>query len=393
MISRLIKRPRIMLMAIKHATTVTSSPTKPQLISIPRRRATTTTAPSTPSSHHEQMIPNFFPSTPPDTPATPLGLGIDSLEPSKKEKERLAFEKIKARPTWTSTPPAFTISTPDSAETLRLIPHPKFPKPRPDTPRPSLSPAPQLSELTTWMLTELEHCICGQLPGNLQLSSPVIQQLRLPPAQRRVPRYPPLPPTLPMSQYSTYSPLSSHPPTTPPPTANPQSGSMSSVTLLALRTIFPQASLPLLDTLQAAILALHHVSSIYLPSSTSLSQSSRSPSRNTPNSYSLSSSQGIPLDFSDISYIPSKARAMLGLSPSTTARPVRPTLPNSWLRPQIMSWGKRVEELELGLGTEVGRLVRECLASDGQGKSEGQRNGEGALVRAVSEVVRLGEGL
>lgn len=365
-------------MTIKHATTVTSSPTKPQLISIPLCRDTTaTTLPSAPPIHHEQTIPNIFPATPPETPVCSIDFGTGPHEASQRGKERLAFEKIKARPTWT----AVTISTPDSTKTLRDIPPVSTPKARPDTPRPFHTPVPQLSELTIWILTELEHSLSSHQREKLQLNSLVIQQLRLPSTQRRVPRSPP--PTLPLSRFSTYNPLSSHPPSISVQTSNPPC--TSSAPLLALRTIFPRAPLSLLDALQATILALHHVSSIYLPSP------SQSPSHSSPPyppSPSPSPSQNTPLQSPDISFIPSKARAMLGLQPSTTSRPMRPTLPSSWLRPQVLSWGERVEELEVGLGREVGKLIATCLAGEVRGE---RGNIEGPLVKALGEVVSLNE--
>ena len=78
---------------------------------------------------------------------------------------------------------------------------------------------------------------------------------------------------------------------------------------------------------------------------------------------------------------------MLGLQPTTTPRP---TLPSSWLRPQVLSWGERVEELEVGLGKEVGRLVGQCMAGDGHG---GSVEVVGPLVKALGVVVRLSEGV
>lgn len=370
-------------MTMKHATTVTVSPIKPQLVSIPLRRVTTTnTPPSAPLTHREQIIPNTFPATPPDTPAWSVGLGIDSYKASQQEKERLAFKKIKARPTWNVMPPTVIISTPDSVETLRNVPQVLTPKARPDTPRPFQTPVPQLSELTIWILTELEHSLSNREPEKLWLNSPVIQQLRLPSTERRVPRS--SPPALPLSRSSTHKPLSSHPISIPVQTSNlPNS---RSAPLLALRTIFPRATHSLLDTLQATTLALHHVSSIYLPST------SHSPGHCSPPYPSPSSSlpRNTPLQPPDISYVPSKARAMLGLQPSTTSRPVRPTLPRSWLRPQVLSWGERVEGLEVGLGREVGRLVGQCLTGDMHGE---KGEVEGPLVRAVGEVVTLSEGL
>lgn len=44
----------------------------------------------------------------------------------------------------------------------------------------------------------------------------------------------------------------------------------------------------------------------------------------------------------------------------------------------------------MGLGKEVGRLVGQCMAGDGQG---GRVEVEGPLVKALGEVVTLSEGV
>lgn len=67
-----------------------------------------------------------------------------------------------------------------------------------------------------------------------------------------------------------------------------------------------------------------------------------------------------------------------------------------------MCWAERVRILETGLEREVGRLVGECLCEGGDtalawrdggfGGGFKERNGMvEALVRAVGEVVKLGE--
>ncbi|KAL9068212.1 MAG: hypothetical protein Q9161_006345 [Pseudevernia consocians] len=80
-----------------------------------------------------------------------------------------------------------------------------------------------------------------------------------------------------------------------------------------------------------------------------------------------------------MSYIPAKARAMLGLQAPTT----RSGLPASWTQPETRGWRERIEDLEGRLRSEVVRLIRMCEGSD-LGKSE-------ALVRAVGQVVSFGQ--
>ena len=105
-----------------------------------------------------------------------------------------------------------SISTPWSTGTVRHISQTTTGICRPGTPRPPLATTPQLSELTTWILTELEVSI--KRNADLQLDSPVLVQIRLPPGQRKLPR---TPPTIPLSRFSGFGcPLSSHPPPTPP---------------------------------------------------------------------------------------------------------------------------------------------------------------------------------
>ena len=229
---------------------------------------------------------------------------------------------------------------------------------------------PKLSETTAWILTELETSISSLPPPGLQLISPVIQRIRLPLTERRISRS--SPPTLPLSRYSTFmGPLSSHPPNPPYtpghqiiPTQSRDLPSMPTHPTLALRTIFPHAPTHLLSSLQATYIALHYVSTIYLPSSTPFPFMPPSTHLPTP---------------SDLSDIPCKARAMLGIQTPTS----RPSLPTSWIWPETLGWKERTENLEVRLRREVKRLIRECE------KRETGR--EDALVKAVWEIVGVGE--
>ena len=66
----------------------------------------------------------------------------------------------------------------------------------------------------------------------------------------------------------------------------------------------------------------------------------------------------------------------------------RPPLPKFWLEPQqqLLGWRERIEKLEVELSEKVGRMIRERAGFEfGVGVEE-------VLVRAVGEVVRLGDG-
>ena len=204
--------------------------------------------------------------------------------------------------------------------------------------------------------------------ASLHLSSPVIQKIRLPSAhleQRRTP------PTIPLSRFSTFkSPPRSIPtqtPTTPPNSASSAAHITTQMSLYPkakpalriLRTIFPHAATSLLSTLYATNLALHYVHNISLP-----------PQHNYPSEHGTG-----------ISYIPSKARAMLALQIPGPRAP----LPSHWVKPHggFMEWPERIENLKAGLRRELGRVLREYVGCE-LGVTV-----EEVMVRAVGEIIRL----
>lgn len=350
---------------MKHAITIRTSPSKPQMISTLRRRATIDPFEKATPVCPDRGFVIPFPHTPPRTPASSepvVGLGIASIVDRTHDE---AYERIKAKPTWTQTPPS---SNPSSTGTVRRVPAETSHPFRADTPRPTAPVQPQLSELTSWIIIELEASVAKIPQVNLQLDSPVIIQIYLPARQRRVPRK--TPQTLPLSRYSNFNgPLSSHPTKSscripmqaPSPPASP-----TPTTMRSLHIIFPHASAQLLSSLQATYLALHYISTIHLPSPSTASPVSSFIETHSPLSPNMS-------------YIPSKARAMLGLQAPTT----RPGLPASWTQPETRGWRERIEDLKCKLRSEVVRLIRTCEGSD-LGTNE-------ALVRAVGEVVKFGQ--
>ena len=308
----------------------------------------------------DRVLPIPCPHTPPPTLSSPksvFGLGIESIV--DKDFDEL-HESVKARPTWTQTNPNSNLI---STTTVRRVPPDTPSQARAITPRPAAPDRLQLTDVTSWIIMELEASLASIPPISLRLDSPVILQICLPARLRRVPRR--KSPTLPLNRFSGFDgPLSSHPthssfrsdlqatsPSMPP----------SPTHLHSLRIIFPHASSQLLSSLQATYLALHYVATIHLPS----------PSSFSPLYYSETRSS-LP---TNMPYIPAKARAMLGLQTPIT----RPGLPASWTRLELRGWRERIQNLEGKLRREVVRFIRMCEGSD-LGENE-------ALLRAVGEII------
>lgn len=333
------------------------------MICTPRRRGTINPSEPTTPVCLDRSLSFPYPHTPPPTPATlesVLGLGIESVVDRKYDE---AYERIKAKATWMQTPPS---SNPSSTGTVQRVPPETSPPVRADTPRPLTPVQPALSEQTSWIIAELEALFASTPQVELQLDSPVIVQICLPAGQRRVPRK--SPPILSLSRYSNFSgPLSSHPPHSSskfPLKADSLRVPPLPSTNSSLPIIFPQAPSRLLSSLQATYLALDYISTIPLPPPSS--GSSPLPSIGTQSPLSP-----------NMSYIPAKARAMLGLQTPT----VRPSLPASWRRPETGGWRERIEDLKRKLRSEVMKLITMCEGSE-LGKND-------ALVRAVEQVFHI----
>lgn len=335
------------------------------MISTPRRRATINPFPRTTPVCPNRSLSILYPYTPPSTPASCeslVDLGIESVAVRKYDE---AFERIEAKSKWIQTLPSSNYS---STGTIRRVP-PKTSTPvKADEPRLGAPVQPQLSEPTSWIIMELEAWVASIHLLSLQLDSPVILQICLAAGQRRVPIQ--ASPTLPLNRYSSINgPLSSHPTHSsfkaPLRAATPQTCRVPR-TNSSLHNIFPQATSQLLSSLQATYLALHFVSTISLPSPSSTSSSMSYGETHSPLSRSMS-------------YIPAKARAMLGLQTPTT----RPGLPACWTLAETRGWRERIGNLQCKLRGEAARLTTMCEGS-GLGDKE-------ALVRAVGQVVIFGQ--
>lgn len=341
-----------MLNSVKRATTVNSSHSKPREILLSGRSVTIKPAQPEPAVYRDWENLTIVPGT---AREVTIGLGIEGFEGQKQEKRQQAFQRIKARNIWDTM-------TPNSATTVRYT----TPVHKPCNPNPPPTDLPPLSESTPKMLFDLDTILTSN--ASLHLSTAVIQNIRLASTHTKQPH---TPPTIPLSRFSTFTPpprpLSSQTPITPPNSASSAAHISTQATsypkpnptLQALGTIFPNATTCLLSTLYATYLAFNYVHNIPLP-----------PENYYPGEYGT-----------DISYIPSKARAMLGLRMPGRRTP----LPSCWVRPCVegMGWRERIEKVKCGLTRELGRVLRECVGCDlGVLVDE-------VMVRAVGEVVRL----
>ncbi len=258
---------------LKHAITIRTSPSKPQVICTSRRRAMIDPFEKVTTVCHDRGPSMPCPHTPPLSPASSepgIGLGIESAIDRKYDE---AYERIKANSTWTQTPLS---SNPSSTGTVRRIPPDKSIPVRADTPRPTAPDQLQPKELTSRIVMELEASVANNPQVSLQLDSPVILQICLPGGQHRYSRR--KPPTLSWSRCSNFNgPLSSHPTHSSfnfplqaeyaPMLATPASN------IRSLTIVFPQAPPHVLSSLQATYLALHYIITIRLPSPSSCSSS------------------------------------------------------------------------------------------------------------------------
>ncbi|KAL8812159.1 MAG: hypothetical protein Q9223_000917 [Gallowayella weberi] len=244
----------------------------------------------------------------------------------------------------------------------------------------------QSGSSTSWILQELEVLLADFPTRALRLNSSVITRIRAATSDSSAsdPSLRHGSSTAPHSRYSPYRPLSSNPisPQSLAHSAFPSRPPQADPTALALRSIFPQAPAHHLDSLQATYLALHYIASI--PTSESagpqLPDTAVSPTTSAPQ-HSRSPSV--------VFNVPAKAIAMLGLeSPVRSPTPLPSSPATSWFRapsPELDADMKtRLENVELLLETSVRRILVEI-----EGRALG--DGDDALVRAVGEVVKMGE--
>lgn len=234
-----------------------------------------------------------------------------------------------------------------------------------------------------WILDELDFVVANFPRIRLQLNSSVIHCIRLPNMDQMLTEWPLgnalSPSKAPHSRYSIFRPLSSHPVTSQIPQisrntnlqkSNPaifdplHPDPLTDPTLCALQAIFPNAELPALECLQATYIALNYLSSACSGTLSSVAEAQFPP---------------------DLSTVPPKARAMLGLkAPTSIPRPR-----TSWFYPQKIELGDegprgRIENLVVRLRD----MVDDLLEVIGERKP-GVWNYE--FLTAVGEVVRMGE--
>lgn len=366
-----------------------TSPPRPQIITIPRRLSSLKPLRDECDSGARSILkPNFTPVTPPQSPLVALGNTVRCEEASIMDTRRRGLER-NANELWVPLTP---FNSPVQKPRIIRIASPKIPRKSPA----SLPQAISRQIFTAWTLDELEFSISSFPDVMLQLDSPVIQHLRLDFFNcllRPVLKNPKSPSVrAPHSQFSTLSrhsifrPLSSHPTRLCShqslESIKPNSKSKHHIdhvshhtfsanpTLHALQNIFPNASIPTLDSLQATYLAHYYLSTAPL-----FTQAK-------PHSSALTA---VPNPFISLLDIPPKARETLGMPTSTSNPPHRA----SWFKPESLVIGDdalhlRIEPLVEGLK----RMVRDLL-----GILEGRRLGkkDEVLVRAVGEVIRLGE--
>lgn len=370
-------------------TTVTS-PSKPRLVTIsPRAQSSRklSSQPITPLSTPQALVSAFSPDTPPETP--------DVADPSDEDarptcqhvtEQRLA--SLDTKISYPFTPPNSRIPTPfDDFDKITRSASACL-QDRSCWVPPTMT---HLDPSTAWILQELEVLLADFPMTALRIRSPVIKRLRAATSGVSIAgtsaRHPSS--TAAHSRYSPYRPLSGHPMSPQslphrdqsPRATYPSPVPQADPTSIALRTVFHQARPHHLDSLQATYLALQFI--VNLPSS-DFAVASASDAAASPFTTSIKHSRSSSI----VSNIPPKARAMLGLdspvrSPTPLASPAV-----SWYRassPELDSDVKaRLENVELLLETSVRKILVEI-----EGRSLGKA--DDALVRAVGEVIKMGE--
>lgn len=368
--------------------TTGTSPSKPRLITISPSSKTKPLQPTTPLECRPALVSAFSPDTPPSPPETPdVANRIDVDEdPTCPTVERHGRGSSNSKIYYPITPPDSRVPTPFDKLTSSSC----FRK-RPRWGQPTMT---QLDPATAWILQELEVLLADFPMTALRLNSPVVQRIRsatsAPPVPAKNPdRHRSF--TAPHSRYSPYRPVMNFSASAPSPrqdhaSSQPSRSSRSThpdPTAFALRTVFPSARPHHLDSLHASFLALHYV--VDFPSSefsaASASEPAASPYTMTSTRHSRSSSM--------VSNVPPKARAMLGLESPVETSPSLPSPTKSWFRastPELdPELRMRLENVGLLLEASVRKILVEI-----EGRSFGKQ--DDALVRAVGEVIKMGEG-
>ena len=382
---------------IQQLTTVTHSPIKPKIVTIPRRGSSGSPLKATPLSL--DGLPRSTerrPATPPETPQSAVALSIGSRT-SHTEASNHKVSCGKA-PILSLTPPNSRLATPRTRSTVRCTSNFNSQASRAEAVSRALHPFSPDKGAALWVMGELEAAIHNHPTARLYLDSPIVEHIRSLCSMRSsqaiiqertcTGRF-----AAPHSRYSIFRPLSSHPiaaqdaqyksPTCCEDRHTKLLASPCNTTLFALRVVFPHAPGALLDSLLATYLALNYLTSLPCPVP-SASCVSASPSSPASSGHAFSS-------------IPRKALATLGIHAPTAS----PAAGTSWLRSespdirgremktddsiQQQKEKERMENLQVSLRISVRGLLGEI-----EGRRLGKR--DESLVRAVGEVVRYGEG-
>ncbi|KAL8720212.1 MAG: hypothetical protein Q9225_002905 [Loekoesia sp. 1 TL-2023] len=360
------------------------SPSKPRLITISPRTPSSkinSSQPATPLECRSALVSAFSPDTPPETPHVANRNEVDDNPTCPTMKEH-RLGSLDTKICYPITPPDSRYPTPFGKTTSSACQgkHPCWVQPI----------MTQLDPSTAWIIQELEVLLVDFPMTALRLNSPVIERIRnetsSPPVPKQPARY--RSSTAPHSRYSPWKPstnqlvgLQSSIQGDHAPRSNRASrNTRADPTASTLQTIFPNARPHHLDSLHATYLALHYVKSTCSDfAAAPVSEVAASP-RAASAKHSRSSSV--------VSEIPSKARAMLGLESPVPTSPSLPSPAKSWFRastpeldPELKT---RLENVQLLLETSIRKILVEI-----EGRSLVKQ--DDALVRAVGEVIRLGE--
>ena len=163
-------------------TTLTPSPTKPRVISIPRRTSSVSSPkPASPNSGHEQhtWFRTDEPVTPPVTPCGSLGLCSSSNKLFGADDRTSHLAKQTPGIGYPYTPPNSRVSTPQARSTIRHVTIIPSIDPKSQVSRSSIHVSSICSDQADLIMGELEVAIHNYPSARLYLDSPIIQYLRL----------------------------------------------------------------------------------------------------------------------------------------------------------------------------------------------------------------------